>query len=88
VTVSADRILLELDKHSADEVLDRITLVTAGSKDVATPPRIMRALHDRIASSIYEEIERGTHYTPIEYPQVLNEALERFFETQVFAGTW
>ncbi len=83
-------ILLELDRHSARPVLDKVkvpTLVTSGSKDVATPPSVMRELSRRIPHADYVEIERGTHYTPLEYPEALNHALERFF-SRVFAERW
>lgn len=83
-------ILLELDKHSARPVLDRVnvpTLITAGEKDVATPPSVMRELSRRIPHADYVQIEDGTHYTPLEYPTELNRALERFF-SRVFGGDW
>lgn len=85
------RILLELDKHSARSVLAKVrvpTLVTAGSRDVATPPAAARELHRLIAGSDYVEIEGGTHYTPLEFPEALNAALERFFSERVFPRTW
>jgi pimeloyl-ACP methyl ester carboxylesterase len=83
-------ILRELDRHTNEHVLESVrvpTLVTAGSKDVATPPPVMAELHRRIAGSRYVVIDRGTHYTPLEYPAELNRALEQFF-AQVFAQSW
>lgn len=83
-------VLLELDRHSARSVLDQVTvptLVTAGKKDVATPPSVAKELASSIPSAEYVEIERGTHYTPLEYPEDLNRALERFF-ARVFGERW
>jgi pimeloyl-ACP methyl ester carboxylesterase len=85
------RTILELDRHSARAILEKVdvpTLVTAGTEDQATPPAVTRELHALIANSEYVEIERGTHYTPLEYPEALNRALEDFFRTRVFPDTW
>ena len=85
------RILLELDRHSARPILERVrvpTLITAGSEDVATPPAVAQELHGLIPGSEYVEIPRGTHYTPLEYPLELNQAIERFFSERVFLGSW
>lgn len=86
------RIALELDKHSARPVLERgvavPTLVTAGSRDLWTPPALARALHAAIPDSEYVEIARGTHYTPLEFPEQLNAALEGFFRRRVFPDRW
>lgn len=83
-------ILLELDRHSARSVLAKVdvpTLVTAGTKDVATPPHVMRELSRHIRGADYVEIEGGTHYTPLEYPTELNRALRGFF-ARVFRDRW
>ncbi len=83
-------ILLALDEHSAAPVLSRVnvpTLVTAGGKDVATPPGVMQRLRQKIPHAEYVSFEYGTHYTPLEYPAELNAALERFF-ADVFAPDW
>ncbi len=84
-------ILRELDRHSCNHVVDQVsvpTLITAGEKDVATPPSVMQRLHRRIEKSDYILIDRGTHYTPLEYPEALNEALERFFAERVYGDSW
>lgn len=83
-------ILLELDKHSGRSVLPRVdvpTLITAGDKDVATPPALARELHRGIANSEMVLFENGTHYTPLEYPERLNDALDAFFR-RVFGQEW
>jgi pimeloyl-ACP methyl ester carboxylesterase len=85
------QILVEADKHSAWDVLNDIqvpTLITAGTKDVATPPRVAKRMLAEIPWSDYVEIEGGTHYSSLEYPDKLNEALERFFAFRLFKETW
>ncbi len=85
------QILLEADQHSARDVLNDIqvpTLITAGTKDVAVPPSVAKEMLGRVPWSDYCEIDGGTHYTPLEYPEKLNEALERFFAFRVFPDTW
>ena len=57
------------------------------SKDVAAPPAVAEELHQQIPRSRYVLIENGTHYTPLEYPEALNRALEEFFRG-VFAEEW
>jgi pimeloyl-ACP methyl ester carboxylesterase len=83
-------ILLELDKHSGRSVLPRVnvpTLITAGEKDVATPPAVAEELRRGIPHAEYVLIENGTHYTPLEYPERLNDALDGFFG-RVFGADW
>lgn len=85
------QILLEADQHSASDVLNDIqvpTLITAGTKDMASPPRVAKKMLGRIPWSDYVEVEGSTHYTPLEYPDKLNEALDRFFAFRVFPETW
>jgi pimeloyl-ACP methyl ester carboxylesterase len=48
---------------------------------------VMAELHRRIAGSRYVLIDGGTHYTPLEYPDELNRALDRFF-AEVFPESW
>ncbi len=48
----------------------------------------MQRLHRRIAKSDYVLVERGTHYTPLEYPAEVNEAIERFLVERVFGESF
>lgn len=85
------QILLELDRHSSRDVLPTVrvpALVTAGARDDAAPPAVVKELHRLLPGSTYVEFPRGTHYTPMEYPQELVEALDRFFRAEVFPDTW
>lgn len=82
---------LEFDKCSTRHVLQHVdipTLIVGGRRDLVSPPRVTRELHSLISGSDYVEVEHGTHYTSLEYPELVNEALERFFRTRVFPETW
>ena len=85
------QILLEADEHSAWDVLNDIqapSLITAGSRDLAVPPRVAKAMLGELPWSDYVEFDGGTHYTPLEFPEELNRALEKFFAFRVFPDTW
>ncbi len=85
------KMMLKLDEHSAREILPTVnvpTLVTAGSLDKMTPPAVCRFAHEQIPGSGYFEIPNGTHYTTIEYPEIVNLKLDQFFRTRVFADSW
>lgn len=72
-----------LHDHSVADVLGQVrvpTLITAGTHDVMTPVRIARRIHDGIAGSELVIIDGATHYLPTEFPDQLNDAIERFFD--------
>jgi pimeloyl-ACP methyl ester carboxylesterase len=72
-----------LHAHSAADVLSTIrvpTLITSGTADIMTPVRVARAMHEAIAGSELVLIERATHYLPAEFPDPLNDAIERFLD--------
>jgi pimeloyl-ACP methyl ester carboxylesterase len=70
-----------LGDHDAREVLPLVdvpTLIITGDRDVMTPVFTARRMNQRIAGSRLVVIEGGTHYTPIEYPGVIQDELVRF----------
>ena len=72
-----------LHAHSAADVLERVrvpTLITSGTADIMTPVRVAQAMHEAIAGSELVLIERATHYLPAEFPDQLNDAIERFLD--------
>jgi pimeloyl-ACP methyl ester carboxylesterase len=74
-------VLERLHGYSAEAHLARLdvpTLITVGSRDWMTPPSVGRAMHARIAGSELAVIEGGTHYTPIEFPELLSERIRAF----------
>lgn len=82
--------ILALNRHSASHILPTVkvpTLIVSGEKDPMTPSRVGEAAHRAIPGSRYVTIPRGTHYTPIEYPDILNAHLESFF-AEVYGERW
>ncbi len=85
------RMILKLDEHSARPILRTVkvpTLVTAGTMDKMTPMSVSRAMHERIPDSDFFVIPNGTHYTTLEYPEIVNLKLDQFFRNRVFSETW
>lgn len=85
--------IARLDQHSTGPNLHRIacpTLITAGTRDIMTPPSVGRELHRRIANSELVLLEGGTHYAMMEMPRVLHAAIEAFLrreDPRSFAAT-
>lgn len=61
------------------------TLVICGEEDVATPPEKARQIADAIEGAELVMIPEAGHHTPIENPQPVTDALERFL-ARVGAG--
>jgi len=84
-------LMLELNKHSARDILPKVkvpTLVTAGTMDKMTPISSAEFVRDSIEGAELFIIPNGTHYTTIEYPEIVNLRLEHFFRNRVFPGSW
>ena len=65
-----------LGEHDAEDVLRDIripTLVISGDKDILTPPSTAEKIHRSIAGSRLVIIPGGTHYTPVEFPAIIQE---------------
>lgn len=76
-------LLARLDEHDAESVLATIDVPTAivtASGDLMTPPATAEHMHRLIVGSRLVMIQGGTHYTPVEYPDVLVEELHRWLD--------
>jgi pimeloyl-ACP methyl ester carboxylesterase len=76
-------LLTRLDEHDAEEVLEKIRIpvtIVTGDRDLMTPPATAEHMHRRIAGSRLVVIEGGTHYTPVEYPDVIVDELGRLLD--------
>jgi pimeloyl-ACP methyl ester carboxylesterase len=76
-------LLTRLDEHDAEEVLEKIAVpvtIVTGDRDLMTPPSTAEHLHRLIKGSRLVVIEGGTHYTPVEYPDVIVEELGKLLE--------
>ncbi len=79
-----------LGEHDASDALPSIrcpVLIVAGDRDPMTP----RDLSDRMARMIPGAdlliVPGGTHYVPIEYPELMNLRLEKFLRDRLPSGT-
>lgn len=80
-----------LNHHSARALAPTVTvptLITAGSGDKMTPLATARELRWLIPGAELFVIPSGTHYTTLEYPEIVNLKLEQFFRTRAFPDTW
>jgi pimeloyl-ACP methyl ester carboxylesterase len=71
--------MLALHAHTAEAWLHEVrapTVVTAGTRDRMTPVSSAERLASSIPGAELVIIPRGTHYTPLEFPQRVNEAIE------------
>jgi pimeloyl-ACP methyl ester carboxylesterase len=73
--------LHRLEKHDAWDVLPTVdvpTLMITGDRDLLTPASTAERIHRAVAGSRLVVIPGGTHYTPVEYPAVITDALRGF----------
>jgi pimeloyl-ACP methyl ester carboxylesterase len=76
-------ILRQLGEHDARDVLPTLsmpTLIVTGDRDLLTPAFTARRLNRWITGSRLVIIPGGTHYTPIEHPQVIQREAVAFLE--------
>jgi pimeloyl-ACP methyl ester carboxylesterase len=76
-------LLARLDEHDAADMLATVrvpTTIVTGDKDLMTPPVTAERIHRAIAGSRLVMIEGGTHYTPVEFPAVLQDELGRLLD--------
>ncbi len=70
-----------LGQHDAEDVLPHIkvpTLIIYGSRDLFTPSKFAIDMALKIRKAEICEIENGSHYTPLEFPDEVNRAIEEF----------
>lgn len=70
-----------LGDHDAEDLLPRVsvpTLIITGDRDILTPAFTAEKMHRAIPGSRLVIIEGGTHYTPVEFPAIIQEELLDF----------
>ncbi len=80
------RILRTLGDHSTWERLHTITsptLVFGAGRDVMTPLHVSERMTELIPGAELHSLAEGTHYAPLEFPEEINEALDRFLAEKV-----
>ena len=82
------RILKSIADHSAETILPNIsvpTYIIAAEHDTFTPIARSEEMHAMIPNSEFLVIPSGTHIGPIELPEMVNSAIERFLKNH---GLW
>jgi len=75
------RTLHALGEHDAMDVLPTIhvpTFIVAGERDRMTPQKAAKKIAAQIPDSELLVVTGGTHYVAIEFPELVNLAIERF----------
>jgi len=73
-------LLERLDEHDAEDVLPHVkipTTIITGDKDIMTPPATAERMHRAIPGSRLVLIRGGIHYTPVEFPAIIQDELHR-----------
>jgi pimeloyl-ACP methyl ester carboxylesterase len=81
------RNLRAIGEHDAEAVLDTVrvpTLVITGDEDAFTPGVLARQMARRIPSAEILVVRGGTHYTAIEFPELVSLRIEKFFRENPF----
>lgn len=76
------RLLERMGEHDGWDLLQTIdvpVLIIAGSRDVFTPRSAAERMARRTRGSEIMIIPGATHYAPLEYPEMVNLRLEKFF---------
>jgi len=76
------RLLRSVGDHDATHVLEKIdvpTLVITGDRDAFTPHRWAQSVARRIRGGEILIVRGATHYTAVEYPELVNLRIEKFF---------
>lgn len=76
-----------LELHDAADVLETVdvpTLIVAGDRDRLTPRALTQQMMRRIHGAELLMVRGGTHYTCIEFPELINLRIERFFQQHGF----
>lgn len=79
-------ILNSLGDHCAEAILpqiDRAVLIITGDRDLFTPIEQSRQMAKRIAGAELMVIPSGTHYTPLEFPELIHLRVQKFFRERL-----
>lgn len=79
--------LRAIGEHDAEAVLDTVrvpVLVITGDEDAFTPGVLARQMARRIQNGEIVVVRGGTHYTAIEFPELVSLRIEKFFRENPF----
>lgn len=74
--------LERLGEHDARDLLDEVDvpmLVISGDRDLFTPRRAAEDMVQRVRGAELLVVPGGTHYVAVEYPELVNLRIEKFF---------
>lgn len=80
------RIFRYMADHDASDVLEKIScpvLLMSGDKDLFTPTPLARQMAERIPDAELMVIKGGSHYAPVEFPELVNLRIEKFINERV-----
>lgn len=83
------RMLQLLGEHDARDLLEEVdvpTLVIAGDRDLFTPRAAAEEMVRRVRGAELLVVPGGTHYVAVEYPELVNLRVEKFFRERGYAG--
>jgi len=76
----------QLNEHDASEMIGSIEvplLLIGGQRDYLTPGRISRRIASEVPNAELMMVRGGTHYTPLEYPELLALRVEKFIRERI-----
>ncbi|MBN1944390.1 MAG: alpha/beta hydrolase [Bradymonadales bacterium] len=77
------RMVRYADQHDTEDLLSAVavpTLVTSGSRDRITRPKIAKHIGNRIPGAVHVEFPGGTHYSVMEFPDQVAAQIHRFLQ--------
>ncbi len=72
-----------MGEHDASDVMESVTvpsLIVYGGRDTFTPMKRAQEMKARIQGSELFYLEDGSHYVMIEYPELVHQRMEKFFQ--------
>jgi pimeloyl-ACP methyl ester carboxylesterase len=84
------RLLERMGEHDGWDLLPMLdvpVLIVAGSRDVFTPRSAAERMARRTRGSEVMIIPGATHYAPLEYPEMVNLRLEKFFRERGYQAS-
>jgi pimeloyl-ACP methyl ester carboxylesterase len=75
--------VLRADEHRTADMWSTVkvpTLITFGSEDLLTPEPLVRPVHEAIDGSELYCINEGSHYSLMEYPEVVSARIQQFLD--------
>jgi pimeloyl-ACP methyl ester carboxylesterase len=81
------RNLRAIGAHDAEAVLEAIdvpTLVVTGDRDLFTPRALAQQMARRIPRAEILVVRGGTHYTCVEFPELVSLRIEKFFREHAY----